>query len=89
MPRNRSEKSISGDPVLDEYLRAYLRFYNLPWGDRTGDKGRVLRERHSRLIGALTDTQREVISALGRDGYLGLDQTRELFQHEPEFQHGA
>jgi len=81
MPRNRSEKSVSGDPVLDEYLRAFIRSQTR----RNAPDGPELRRRHDALCQALTDEQRSTIRALGEGGYLRLGQARELFRHEPEF----
>lgn len=89
MPRNRSERSVSGDPVLDEYLRAFLRLHNFSWSANNGTERASLQRRHGTLLEALTDKQRSAIAALGTNGYLHLEQTRELFQHEPEFQHGT
>ena len=88
MPRNRSELSVSGDPVLDEYLRAFIRSYSAPSGVRDEGARRLIRERHETLLRALTDKQHDTIRALGSDGHLTLGQTRVLFRHEPEFQNG-
>lgn len=87
MPRNRSERSVSGDLVLDAYLRAFLRHHAIPWHERETQEGRELRRRHNVLCEALTDKQRAAIRVLGSDGALTLTQCRELFRHEPEFQH--
>ena len=85
MPRNRSEKSISGDLAVDEYLRAFLRHHNTPYRLRHTPDSTHLRRRHDTLCGALTDPQHKVINSLGSDGALTLQQCRELFRHEREF----
>ena len=85
MPRNRSERSVSGDPVLDEYLRAFIRSHTLPHGGQKSSS-QELKLRHETLLRALTDRQHSTIRALGSDGRLTLGQTRELFRHEPELQ---
>jgi len=91
MARNRSEKSPSGDPMVDEAIRAWLR---LALSQRRGDE-RARRRRFDRLeIDAyerLDRHQRQLRWQMMTDG-LGDNETENviaLFGHEPEFQDGA
>jgi len=83
MARNRSETSPSGDPLVDEAMRAWLRWHLC-------DGPTAEQERLSSLeidaYDALSIKQRGLLHRMSGSGAGAI---RDLIRHEPEFQNGA
>jgi len=88
MARNKSEKSPSGDPQIDEYLRAWLRWHRSRGGlDRSPDS---LWYKWQQKRQAITHKQFERMRVLGPNRVtLGPADIIALYGHEPEFQDGT
>jgi len=90
MARNKSEKSPFGDPMVDHYLRSWLRWQRLirardfslndasPWFEA----GRV----QEKALLALSTSQRHLLS---KKNLNGLADVERLYGHEAEFQDGT
>lgn len=92
MPRNRSEKSPSGDPMVDDYLRAWLRWYrhinnDVAWEQAGYRKSRVaLREEKDRTLELLSSDQKRFMNeTLAAEYSLSKEDVFRLYGHEPEF----
>jgi len=91
MARNKSEKSPSGDPMVDEALRAWLR---LALAKRRGDDLETLsalmtleNRAYFRLDRRQTDLRTRM--RLYGPGLNTTERLMNLYGHEPEFQDGT
>jgi len=90
MARNKSEKSPSGDPMVDECLRAWLRWSrsrrNVTHPARTRELSDLECRAYEQLIPDQLRLRAHIISSGGIGTHLGL---MKIYGHEPEFQDGA
>jgi len=93
VPRNRSEKSPSGDTMVDDYLRAWLRWYrDLKRGyDPATHTANLLQSDRERLLTLLSDKQHRFINIdLSSSGTnLSHSDVVRLYGDEAEFQNGT
>jgi len=92
MARNNSEKSPSGDPVVDAALRAWLRLdTELMRSDIREDERLRLRMRENEAYGVLSDDQRLLRSriCMGARHPSFRENLLALYGHEPEFKNGT
>lgn len=90
MPRNRSEKSPSGDPMIDDYLRAWLRWYRAAFVRRDPSVEPGLRGERCRTMDLLSSQQVVFMnSRLPRSGVLTKSDVDRLYGQEPEFQNAS
>lgn len=82
MARNRSEQSPSGDPMVDDYLRAWLRWYRA-----RGRRRLDLRSVRDIKLDLLTHEQASLVGRIARDGDMLLyEGAVRLYGQEAEFQ---
>lgn len=89
MAGNKSEKSPSGDPMIDDYLRAWLRNQrNLMAGN---DWSRFLSNAQNVTFERLSESQRLAMHALNKRpaGYIMHDDVVRLYGEEAGFSHGT
>jgi len=93
MARNRSEKSPSGDPMVDEALRAWLRLELARWrgGGVSGEVRNHLRILENAAYEALNSRQLDLRARVrvGKPYSVSIDNLIALYGHEPEFQNGT
>ena len=92
MARNRSEKSPSGDPMVDEALRAELRVMQVKARGHIWLGGRRrLEALDNDAYLALNSRQRSLRSRMrnGNGGSNPMDNLMALYGHEDEFKHGT
>ena len=90
MARNKSEKSPSGDPMVDEALRAWLRWHRSFYNRGPQASVSKLMDLECRLYDRLSPRQRRLRSDFldsGVDSYH--EGLMKAFGREPEFQNGT
>ena len=89
MARNRSEQSPSGDPMVDDYLRAWLRWRRHLGDDAMGSSSELLVQ--MRIKKALLSHEQFVLMNRleGVASSLRTKDVERLYGHEPEFEYGT
>jgi len=89
MARNKSERSPSGDPMVDDYLRAWLRWRRHLRGHSMDPPSQLLVDMRLKKD-LLSHEQFALMNRL--DGVVSSLETKDverLYGHEPEFQNGT